>query len=119
LVETDACGIPVRPTWSVDELLSSYPKPTIPPSTLKRLHELAALVPPVEGTPEHTKLTREMEGLVRLVEAVKLVDTSTGIELDESPQPTEGSQDPNDQKLLSHSSRVRRGLYIVDADKVR
>lgn len=79
-----------------------------------------------------------MEGLVRLVEAVKLVDTSevgdaddvgvpdgrlwaegTGIELDESPQPTEGSQDPNDQKLLSHSSRVRRGLYIVDADKVR
>ncbi|KAF9815544.1 hypothetical protein IEO21_04544 [Rhodonia placenta] len=119
LVETDACGIPVRPTWSVDELLSSYPKPTIPPSTLKRLHELAALVPPVEGTPEHTKLTREMEGLVRLVEAVKLVDTRTGIELDESIQPNEGSQDHKDQKLFSHSSRVRRELYIVDADKVR
>lgn len=73
-----------------------------------------------------------------MVEAVKLVDTSevgdangvgvpdgrlwaegTGIELDESIQPNEGSQDHKDQKLFSHSSRVRRELYIVDADKVR
>ena len=73
-VETDSHAIPTRPTWSVNELLSSYPKPQISPATLKHLHELSALIPPEEGTPEHAKLTAEMENLVKLVEAVKLVD---------------------------------------------
>ena len=74
--ETDSCGIPIHPTWSVNELISSYPTPTITSATLKRLHELSALIPPVEGTTEHGTLKREMEDLVKLVEAVKLVDLS-------------------------------------------
>ncbi|OBZ76456.1 hypothetical protein A0H81_03816 [Grifola frondosa] len=136
-VAFDSCGIPLKPTWSVNDLLSSYPRPTITPSTLKRLHELSALIPPADGTPEHRKLTQEMEGLVKLVEAVKLVDTSgvveeahgeavpdgriwaagTGIELDCcSPQVTEGDRD---RELLRHAARVMDGLYVVDADKPR
>jgi len=106
--------------------------------TLKRLHELSALIPPAEGTPEHVKLTREMEGLVRLVEAVKLVDTSEvqreddgnvpdgriwaeglGMELIENVTSAEDSETSSGRKLLSHSSRIRNGLYIVDVDKAR
>nr|GAT53847.1 predicted protein [Mycena chlorophos] len=74
----DAAGIPSRPTWSVNELLASYPRPTLPPSALKRLHDLSALVPPEENSPEYIKLKTELEELIRLVEAVKLVDT-TGV----------------------------------------
>ncbi|KZS98098.1 hypothetical protein SISNIDRAFT_481960 [Sistotremastrum niveocremeum HHB9708] len=76
-VEVDELGVPVRPTWSVNELLSSYPKPTLSDEKFKRLHELSALVPPQEGTPEHAELKSRMEELIRLVEAVKLVDTSS------------------------------------------
>src|ERR1700726_1975437 len=76
--ETDALGIPLRPTWSVDELLSSYPKPSTTPATLRRLHELSALLPPAEDTPEHDALKRELDELIRLVEAVKLVEVPQG-----------------------------------------
>ncbi|THH12916.1 hypothetical protein EW146_g7254 [Bondarzewia mesenterica] len=75
-VEVDDCAIPIRPTWSVDELISSYPKPTISSSTLARLHRLSALIAPEEGSKEHDALTAELEDLVRLVEAVRMVDLS-------------------------------------------
>ncbi|EMD40444.1 hypothetical protein CERSUDRAFT_43945 [Gelatoporia subvermispora B] len=123
--ETDSYGIPAHPTWSVNDLLSSYPQPTIPPSTLKRLHELSALIPPEEGTLAHAKLTQGLEGLVRLVEAVKLVDTSEveiwaegkGIKLDAAMDTPDDSV--SGQALLKHSSRTRDGFYVVDADKRR
>ncbi|TDL29161.1 hypothetical protein BD410DRAFT_6854 [Rickenella mellea] len=73
-IEVDKSGIPTNPSWSVHDLLSSYPRPTLPAATLKRLHERAALIPPEEGTKRHAELTREMEEMIRLVEAVKLVD---------------------------------------------
>ena len=88
------------------------------------------------GTQEHVKLTREMEGLVKLVEAVKLVDTSSvqsgsdipvpdgriweegkGIELDQRIEYKHSPVEPSGRDLLRYSSRVRDGLYIVDADK--
>ena len=40
LVETDASGILLKPTWSVHNLISSYPKPTTSSATFKCLHEL-------------------------------------------------------------------------------
>jgi hypothetical protein len=133
-VETDEHGIPVRPTWSVNELLSSYPKPTISPATLKHLHTLSALIPPEEGSPEHAKLTEEMQDLVKLVEAVKLVNTDsvddgngvpdgriwaegTGIDLDAEPTPTDenGAQG---RSLLKHAKNVSpEGLYLIDSDR--
>jgi len=133
-IETDENGIPVRPTWSVNELLSSYPKPTISPATLKHLHTLSALIPPEEGSPEHAKLTEEMQDLVKLVEAVKLVDTEsvrdengipdgriwaegTGIDLDAKPIPVDENE-VQGRGLLKYAKNVSPdGLYLIDSDR--
>ncbi|RDX53595.1 hypothetical protein OH76DRAFT_1342798 [Lentinus brumalis] len=134
LAEVDSTGIPLKPTWSVHELLSSYPRPTVSPATLKRLHELSALIPPLEGTPEHAKLSQEMEELVRLVEAVKLVDVNEVAE--DGPVPdgriwASGeavslnagalgeAETVGGRSLLQHASRTVDGLYVVEADKPR
>jgi len=133
-VETDEDGIPIRPTWSVNELLSSYPKPTISPATLKHMHALSALIPPEEGSPEHAKLTEEMQDLIKLVEAVKLVDTDsvgdkngipdgriwaegTGIDLDAEPIPADENE-VRGRDLLKYSKNVSPdGLYLIDSDR--
>ena len=133
-VKTDENGIPIRPTWSVNELLSSYPKPTISPATLKHLHTLSALIPPEEGSPEHAKLTEEMRDLVKLVEAVKLVNTDsvddgngvpdgriwaegTGIDLDAEPIPVDENE-VQGRDLLKYSKHVSpEGLYLIDSDR--
>ena len=133
-VETDEVGIPIRPTWSVNELLSSYPKPSISPATLKHLHALSALIPPEEGSPEHAKLTEEMEDLIKLVEAVKLVDTDspgdengvpdgriwaegTGINLDAEPIPAMENE-VEGRDLLKYAKNVSpEGLYLIDSDR--
>ena len=135
LVETDSCSIPLKPTWSVNELLSSYPKPIITPQVLQKLHNLSALIPPDEGTVQHAKLTTEMESLVKLVEAVKVVDVGRpstsregdvpdgriwaeeiGIKL-EREEAVEGEAHGRD--LLHYASRTEDGLYVVDADRSR
>ncbi|KAI9001322.1 hypothetical protein BD414DRAFT_431722 [Trametes punicea] len=132
----DSNGIPLKSTWSVNDLLSSYPRPTITPTTLKRLHELSALIPPEEGTPEHARLTHEIEDLVKLVEAVKLVDVSgvpedgvpdgriwaEGEGVDLRTEPVQNSEDlgtSHGRALLAHASRTMDGLYVVEADKPR
>ncbi|KAH9894393.1 hypothetical protein C8Q73DRAFT_790938 [Cubamyces lactineus] len=136
LTEVDASGIPLKPTWSVNELLSSYPRPTITPAMLKRLHELSALLPPEEGTLEHTKLTEEVEDLVKLVEAVKLVDVGEvaedgvpdgriwakgeGINLKAVPHDDAvDSEAAGGRALLAHASRTMDGFYVVETDKPR
>ncbi|KAJ6599364.1 hypothetical protein DFH09DRAFT_1130860 [Mycena vulgaris] len=124
VVETDSCAIPLRPTWSVHELLSSYPTPSLDPHTFRRLHELSALIPPEEGTPEYAQLKTGLEELIRLVEAVKLVNTedvtafgsedAAGQVVDNNPS----QEVPHDgRSLLQHAARTHDGFYIVDADK--
>ena len=133
-VETDEDGIPTRPTWSVNELLSSYPRPRISPATLKHLHALSALIPPEEGSPEHAKLTEEMQDLVKLVEAVKLVNTEsvadensvpdgriwadgTGIDLEAEPVPADENE-VQGRGLLDYATNVSpEGLYLIDSDR--
>ena len=135
-VETDEDGIPIRPTWSLNDLLSSYPRPTISPATLKHLHTLSALIPPDEGSPEHAKLTEEMQDLVKLVEAVKFVNTKsvsdensvpdgriwaegTGIGLDAEPIPADENE-VQGRDLLKHAKNVSsEGLYLIDSDRSR
>lgn len=122
--ETDACGIPVKPTWSIHELLSSYPSPTLSSATLTRLHELSALVPPAEGTPEHAKLKKELEEFVRLVEAVRLVNTD-GVEVVGGREYTDGpgfdtpKEDVSGRALLHHASLTKDGFYVVETDRKR
>lgn len=126
LAPTDALGIPLKPTWSVNELISSYPRPRLSDQTLDRLHQVAALEPPAVGTPEHAKLKGDLEELVRLVEAVKLVDT-TGVQVQQwgaRPdfyQATETSEDatPSGRELMKHAARVEGDFYVVDTDKAR
>ncbi|KAF8631294.1 hypothetical protein AX15_002615 [Amanita polypyramis BW_CC] len=122
-VETDSCGIPLKPTWSVYELLSSYPKPAISSTTLRHIHELSALIPPEDGTPEHEMLHQELGDLVKLVEAVKLVNTD-GVQFIErhykEDWDREGVDDGDmEQPLLRHASRTADGSYVVDADRKR
>lgn len=133
LAETDDCSIPLRPSWSVHDLLSSYPKPTLSPSTLTHLHRLSALTPPEEGTPEHAKLTSELEDLIKLVEAVKLVDCSElkdedkipdgrilpkGVGIDLTGGGGGGGEEVTDgRELLKHAARTENGFYVVDADR--
>ncbi|KAJ7781541.1 hypothetical protein B0H16DRAFT_1498746 [Mycena metata] len=123
-VETDSCGIPRRPTWSVNELLSSYPVPSLAPHTLKHLHDLSALVPPEENTPEYKKLKTGLEELIRLVEAVKIVDTEgvPAFGREDAGRPAEAdaadvTAHEGGRSLLNHSARIHNGFYIVDADK--
>ncbi|KAH9007025.1 hypothetical protein EDB86DRAFT_2841576 [Lactarius hatsudake] len=133
LVETDDCAIPLKPTWSVDDLLSSYPRPTISSPALDRLHVLSALIPPEEGTPKHAKLIRELEDLVKLVESVRLfnVPTSThvvadarvwaentGIDLQDVPSRTHDREALDSAELLSRASRTENGLYVMHSDRV-
>jgi hypothetical protein len=142
LGSTDPVGIPLKPVWSVNDLLSSYPKPSISAATLRKLHDLSALTPPEEGTAAHAALTSDMEDLVKLVEAVKLVDVEDiddaaaerdctrvpdgriwaqeeGISLENVSSQSGNLLDESGRTLLRHASRTSQDLYVVDADRVR
>ncbi|ESK88026.1 hypothetical protein Moror_10797 [Moniliophthora roreri MCA 2997] len=125
--EVDAYGIPAMPTWSVNDLLASYPKPTLSSSTLTKLHDLAALSPPEEGSQEHKRLKGELEELIRLVEAVKLVDTSDvqyehwGPEMDIEAinEFALEEEEKVGRDLLEYAERTQDGFYVVEADRRR
>ncbi|KAF4602358.1 hypothetical protein EYR40_005563 [Pleurotus pulmonarius] len=123
--ETDSLRIPLRPTWSVNDLLSSYPTPRVDHAELEQLHKLSALIIPEKDSDEYYKLKGDLEELVRLVEAVKLVDTE-GVELAEAvvsaDAPPEGDLEetqehtPRGRELLKYAHRVKEELYVVDTD---
>ncbi|KAF8138676.1 hypothetical protein EV363DRAFT_1314503 [Boletus edulis] len=130
-VQTDACGIPLKPTWSLRQLVSSYPSPSLSPATFQHLHELSALLPPREGTPEYDITKKELDELVRLVEAVKLVnvDRPTDSSIPDGRVWAEGTgipltKEPFDEKiqgtkLLHYASRTLEGMYVVETDRER
>ncbi|KAG8780126.1 hypothetical protein FRC12_023424 [Ceratobasidium sp. 428] len=130
-VAVDEFGVPVRATWSVEKLLSTYPAPALPPDTLARLHRLSALQPPEPNSPEAESLRLELQELLRLVEAVKLVDTSAlggtehadipdsriwaegrGIDLD-APDANH-LDEAHGRALLRHASKHVDGQYVVE-----
>ncbi|KAF9495742.1 hypothetical protein BDN71DRAFT_1447191 [Pleurotus eryngii] len=123
--ETDSLGIPLRPTWSVNDLLSSYPTPSVNRAELEQLHQLSALKMPEKDSGEYHKLKSDLEEFVRLVEAVKLVDTE-GVELAEAvvsaDTPPEGDLEetqehtPRGRELLEYAHRVKEEFYVVDTD---
>lgn len=112
------------PTWSVHELLSTYPAPKLEPEALTRLHKVSALVAPDEDSDAFKTLKGEMEELIRLVEAVKLVDT-TGIPSDGRIWPVDRGIDleaarannevsTGEQDILRHAAKTVNGYYAVD-----
>jgi len=119
----DPCGIPVEPTWSVDDLLSSYPSPALSNQTIKKLYELSALVPPEESTLRYESVKRSLEEMIRLVEAIRLVDTTgvtpRGRRVKEDADREQFARKENGEALLKHASRVSNGFYVVDSDRRR
>ena len=124
--KTDSCGLPLQPTWSVYELLSSYPSPELSTNTITRLYELSALACPKVDTPQFKLIKEELEDMVRLVEAVRLVDTS-GItvkgrgEKEDADLNTPHGETSGEygKDLLKHASRAKDGFYTVDSDRRR
>ncbi|KAJ4472169.1 hypothetical protein J3R30DRAFT_1044184 [Lentinula aciculospora] len=130
--EVDSFGLPTKPLWSVNALLSSYPEPELSASTFKLLHELSALTPPEEGTPQYVGLKRELEELIRLVEAVRLVNTQGIQPVELRPLLRDGAEEDGDlhndeetedlemgRALLKYASRTSDDFYVVEADKKR
>jgi Asp-tRNA(Asn)/Glu-tRNA(Gln) amidotransferase C subunit len=112
----------------------------VSPELLEKLHTLSALIPPSKGTAEHARLTRELEEMIRLVEAVKLVDVSAVDAHDGEPVPDgrvwpdnvgmilssntrDVEYEPDDgetgRELLKHAARVKDEFYVVDTDRRR
>lgn len=94
------------------------------------MYDLSALEPPAEGTAEHTQIIKEMEDLVKLVEAVKLVDCEDVGEIVHGvpdgriwaegygiPLGRERSiiteYEAYGRALLRHAQRTENGFYVV------
>ncbi|KDR83436.1 hypothetical protein GALMADRAFT_85574 [Galerina marginata CBS 339.88] len=104
---TDPYCIPTHPTWSVNQLLSSYPSPKLSSTTINRLYELSALVPPKEGSSQYDIVKRDLEEMVKLVEAADTDrKTSAVMGFGESGQ-----------ELLKHASQVMDHFYVVDSER--
>lgn len=133
---TDDLGMPLEPTWSVKDLLASYPAPTLEPETLKRLHKLSALSPPEEGTAEFDTLRKDLAEMIRLVEAVKTIELpkdgngiadgriwpeARGMPLGEAESggALDLPQEAKGRSLLDAATNVKDGLYLVETERKR
>ncbi|QRV72974.1 hypothetical protein RhiJN_00988 [Ceratobasidium sp. AG-Ba] len=126
--------VPSRPTWSVRQLLATYPAPSLSPEIFARLNRLSALQTPAPDSSEARSLHLELQEMLRLVEAVKLVDTfalggtdipdsriwaeEKGVDLD-APGP-EHLNELHGKALLRHASKHIDEQYVVEtAPRVR
>lgn len=91
---------------------------------ITRLHELSALRPPLEGTPEYKIVKESLQEMVRLVEAVRSVDTAEVLvtgrgereDADRNATYPEGSGKEG-QSLLKNAPRVDGNYYVVDSER--
>ncbi|KAF8339160.1 uncharacterized protein EI90DRAFT_3040676 [Cantharellus anzutake] len=125
----------IRPTWSVHELLSTYPAPKISDATLVKLHRVSALIPPPLDSHAYSERKHQLEELIRLVEAVKLVDVSStrgtsipdgrvwtqGRPIDAPDLNNESSapQVSEERNILQHASKSVDGYYVVESPSFR
>ena len=123
--QVDPCGIPVQPTWSVHQLLESYACPKLSSTTIDRLYELSALAPPNKDTLQYEKMKKDLEVMVKLVEAVKQVNTN-GVPLVGRGEKEDGDRiqqnsqfEENGQTLLKYAARTENKFYAVDAERKR
>lgn len=102
-VPTDVLGLPLSPLPLSPALLSP-PRATLDDATLLKLHRLSALVAPPAGSEAESRVRRQVESLVGLMDQVKAVDLGFG--------PGEGEQ---------AKKRIREELvagYWVDPGEV-
>ena len=124
--QVDSCGIPVQPTWSVHRLLESYACPKLSSTTIDRLYELSALAPPKKDTLQYEKMKKDLEDMVKLVEAVKQVNTN-GVPLTGRGEEEDGDrmqqnslfEGEHGQTLLNYAARTENRFYAVDAERKR
>ena len=124
--QVDSCGIPIQPTWSVHQLLESYPCPKLSSATIDRLYELSALAPPKKCTLQYEKVKNDLEDMVKLVEAVKQVNTN-GVPLVGRVEKEDGDriqqnlqfEGEHGQTLLKYAARMENRFYAVDAERKR
>ena len=67
----DADCLPLKPTWSIKELLAKQKDVEISNQQLAHLHKLSALQLPATDSTEYSKLKADLQQLVKLVEAVR------------------------------------------------
>lgn len=130
--------MPTQATWSVKELLASYPPPVLEPAHLVRLHKLSALNSPPEDSQEFEALRADLGELIRLVEAVKTVNLpessedhdaipdgriwqdGRGISFDDYKKDGLNlSSEPEGRELMGHASETRDGYYLVKSERRR
>lgn len=128
--------MPVEPTWSVKNLLASYPAPTLEPATLKRLHKLSSLTPPEEGTPEFETLRKDLAEMIRMVEAVKTIELpkdgsgipdgriwpeARGMQFEEgaSGEALDLPEEAKGRPLLDAATNTKDGYYLVETERKR
>lgn len=124
--QVDSCGIPVQPTWSVHQFLESYARPKLSSTIIDRLYELSALAPPKKDTQQYEKMKKDLEDMVKLVEAVKQVNTN-GVSLVGRGEKEDGDriqqnsqfEGEHGQTLLKYAARTENKFYAVDAERKR
>ncbi|KAG9045851.1 hypothetical protein FS837_005562 [Tulasnella sp. UAMH 9824] len=133
---TDELGMPLEPTWSVKNLLASYPAPTLEPATLKRLHKLSSLNPPEKGTPEFESLREDLVEMIRMVEAVKTIELpkdgsgipdgriwpeARGMQFEEeaSGDALDLPEEAKGRPLLDAATNTKDGYYLVETERKR
>lgn len=142
--DADELGLPKNPTWSVNDLLNSYPPAELADETLSHLHNAAALLPPERDTEDFQKIKRDMANLIKLVEAVRIAPvspTSTSSHDSSEKQPDgriwpEGrsidlrdyttyevdkqssSTPPEGRELMNRAYKSQDGYYLVQSPKL-
>jgi len=95
-------------------------------TTLNRLYELSSLVPFDEGTQNYNAVKESLEEMIKLVEAVRLVETSRvslagrGEKEDaDLGTPRTVPSGGAGQELLKHASRKSDQFYVVDSERMQ
>lgn len=78
-IEVDSVGLPVNPTSLPEHILDPPPTP-MTVEELRKLHRMAALVPPAPGSTEETELLADISKLVGLMDRVKTIELKSNFD---------------------------------------
>lgn len=138
-VEVDDLGLPLNPPALPEHILDPPPA-AITVDELRKLHRMAALIPPTPGSPEEAELLADLSKLVGLMDRVKTIElkSNPGGKTDairrllsqaawsDSTQVIDGSDMHEGQPGLRHVAsvtdlvtRLKEDLAEIDARKSR